>query len=436
VVTAVVSAWGQLSRRDHLVVPLPDRCSAAARIKASPLPGIAHGNGRSYGDESLNAGGTVWMTGGLDKFIAFDAARGILRCEAGVTLEQVIAVALPKGWFLPVTPGTQFVTVGGAIANDVHGKNHHHRGTFGEHVSALRLQRTDGTVIDCGPSENDKWFHATVGGMGLTGTILEASLQLRKVDGPWIETHIEPFETLAEFFALSTRFEAAWEYSVSWIDCLHGKNGDVRGIFFCGNHGPSTAATPERKPRSAATLPALPWVNTASSKLFNALYFRRNKARAGAAHQPYGTFFYPLDSVLSWNRIYGRAGFYQYQCVMPTASQVDGIRELLRLIRLSDTGSFLSVLKTFGHRPPAGMLSFPMAGTTLALDFPNRGAATLRLFDQLNAVVAAAGGRLYAAKDASMPRWMFEQGYPLLPQFERYRDPGISSEMSRRLFGY
>lgn len=432
---APLASWGRLSRREHVVVPLRSRACAPAVVKASALPAIARGNGRSYGDEALNGGGTVWLARGLDKFIGFDADRGVLRCEAGVSLREVIDVVLPRGWFLPVTPGTQFVTLGGAVANDVHGKNHHRCGTLGEHVTALTLLRSDGHVIDCGPAARSDWFCATVGGMGLTGVILDVTLQLRRVPGPWIETRTHSFETLDAFFDLAAQHAEHSEYSVAWVDCLRAGAGRVRGALFCGDHSGATAPLPPARAWSARWLPPLRWVRPFTTRVFNELYFRR-AAGAAPATQSYGSFFYPLDGLLEWNRMYGRRGFYQYQCVVPEAGQREAIDELLRAVAASAGGSFLSVLKTFGSRPPLGMLSFPRAGTTLALDFANRGEATLRLFDRLNAIVAAAGGRLYAAKDAAMPAALFRHGYPRLDEFLPFRDPGISSEMSRRLLGH
>lgn len=433
-----LAGWGRLTQRDHVAVALQQRGSASARVAASALPGVAHANGRSYGDEALNAGGTAWLTRGLDRFIAFDREAGRLRCEAGVTLGEIVAVALPHGWFLPVTPGTRFATLGGAIANDVHGKNHHRCGTFGEHVTALTLLRTDGRTIACGADAEPAWFGATVGGMGLTGVILDATLQLRRVAGPWIEIRTEVFESLDEFFALAARHAADAEYSVAWVDCAHGRPGALRGAFFCGDHAASTAPLRPSPARSARWLPPLRWVTPATTRAFNALYFWRCAAKAaagGSALQSYAAYFYPLDGVLGWNRLYGRAGFYQYQCVVPAQLQRDAIDELLRAVAASGNASFLNVLKTFGPRTAPGLLSFPIAGTTLAIDFANRGADTLRLFDRLDAIVGAAGGRLYPAKDAAMSAATFRRGYPRLDEFLPFRDPGISSEMSRRLLG-
>lgn len=417
-------------------MPLTDRSAIGARMRASVLPAIAHGNGRSYGDQALNDGGSVWLTRGLDKFIAFDADSGLMHCEAGVTLQEMIAVALPRGWFLPVTPGTQFATLGGAIANDVHGKNHHSHGTLGEHVRALTLLRTDGSVVRCGPQERFDWLCATVGGMGLTGVISEVVLQLRRVPGPWMETRTHTFDSLDEFFELSARQVSAHEYSVAWIDCMRSSDGGARGVFLSGVHSPHTASLPKRRPLSARWLPSWRWVTPATTRAFNELYFRRAVAAAPASRQSYLSFFYPLDGLLEWNRMYGGEGFYQYQCVVPERGQRDAVAELLRAVSATASASFLTVLKTFGARAPLGLLSFPMPGTTLALDFANRGEATLRLFERLDAIVAAAGGRLYPAKDAVMKASLFRQGYPRLDEFIAYRDPGISSTMSRRLLGH
>jgi FAD/FMN-containing dehydrogenase len=417
---AKAGSWGRLSHQPHWLEPLSDRHQL--RLGADPAgPGVAYGNGRSYGDACLNPGGRLWTTRGLDRFIAFDTTSGQLEAESGVLLREIIEVALPHGWFLPVTPGTQYATLGGAIANDVHGKNHHRDGTFGEHVLALALARTDGTRIDCESGTNGDWLRATIGGLGLTGVIVSARIQLQRVRGPWLDTETLPFASLDEFFALSRQSEAGWQYNVSWIDCVSAsKEKGVRGVFYRGNHGDDQSSEPPVRERSLPLTPPVSLINAASLRLFNALYFRAQSLKRGRRRQHYRPFFYPLDHVLGWNRAYGPRGFYQYQCVLP---------------RVAGAGSFLAVLKTFGERPNAGLLSFPMAGTTLALDFPNQGLPTLQLFERLDRVVAEAGGRIYPAKDARMSRTMFEQGYPAIGAFLPFRDPGISSAMSRRLLG-
>jgi FAD/FMN-containing dehydrogenase len=426
----MVQSWGRLPATPHVAMPLHDRTQARA-IRDTPGPGIAFGNGRSYGDVCLNPGGTLWTMRGLDRFVAFDRASGVIECESGVLLKELLDVALPTGWFLPVVPGTEFATVGGAVANDVHGKNHHRAGSFGDHVLAMELQRTDGHRIICGPDQEPEWFRATVGGLGLTGLLLRVRLQLRRVPGPWIEAEALPFGSLDEFFAISAASEHGFEYGVAWIDCT-GRSS-ARGVFFRGNHVVDPAPPPVGRTRAFPVTPPVSLVNGLSLRAFNRLYMARYGRTASRFRRHYRSFFFPLDGILQWNRMYGPRGFYQYQCVVPRSVQVDATRELMAMIARSGEGSFLSVLKTFGDRMAVGQLSFPMPGTTLALDFPNLGDRTRRLFAAMNAVVRTAGGRLYAAKDALMPRELFEAGYPSLAAWRRFRDPGMSSALSRRL---
>jgi FAD/FMN-containing dehydrogenase len=429
----VASSWGRLSLQPHRFELLRDR--DALHLTGAPSdPAIAYGNGRSYGDACLNAGGRLWATRGLDRFMHFDVETGLLEAEAGILLREITEVVLPKGWFLPVTPGTQEATLGGAIANDVHGKNHHRDGTFGEHVRAIDLARTDGSRMRCSGDSHSDWLRATIGGLGLTGVIVSARIQLQRVAGPWLDVESLSFASLDEFFALSRESELPWQYAVSWIDCIGGSRSGTRGVFFRANHGQGPASEPRRHERALPPMP-ISLVNAASLRLFNSLYFQAHRRRRGSRLQHFRPFFYPLDHVRGWNRLYGPRGFYQYQCVLPRVCESSAIQELLRQIRESGIGSFLAVLKTFADRPSAGLLSFPMAGTTLALDFPNQGEVTLQLFERLDRVVAEARGRLYPAKDARMSRAMFEQGYPAIGELVAFRDPGISSAMSRRLLG-
>jgi FAD/FMN-containing dehydrogenase len=342
-------------------------------------------------------------------------------------------LTIPRGWILPVTPGTQLVTVGGAIANDVHGKNHHVLGSFGDHVQRIKLIRTDGTTFECGPDILPEWFAATVGGLGLTGVITEAEIQLRRVVGPWLATETIPYASLDEFFDLADDSEAEWEHTVSWIDCI---SGDGRGLFMRGNprdEGPRPE--PQDRKKIMPFVPPISLVNRLSLRPFNMAYFNLKKWQAGRRIAHYESFFYPLDNLLEWNRMYGPKGFFQYQSVVPRAVGHDAVQAMLGEIACSGYGSFLAVLKTFGNRQSMGMMSFPQPGVTLALDFPNKGDRTLKLFERLDIIVREAGGRIYPAKDARMPRDMFEAGYPRLAEFLKYRDPGISSAMSRRLIG-
>ena len=423
-----ISAWGRLGAFAHELHPLPDRTRVAAAIKGQR--GLAFGNGRSYGDACLNPGGVLWDTQAMDRYIAFDEREGRLRCEAGLLLRDLQRLCVPRGWMLPVVPGTQLITVGGAIANDIHGKNHHVRGCFGDHVTRLTLVRTDGSEHECEPG--DPLFEATIGGLGLTGVIVDAEIRLQRVPGPWLQVETLPYRDLAEFFDLADASEEAWEHTVSWVDCLHGAG---RGIFMRAN--PIDAQISESHSARSLRVPFVPpvsLINAWSLGPFNSAYYALKKSRASSV-QHYESFLHPLDSVHDWNRIYGPRGFYQYQCVLPRDTGRDGVKAMLAAISQAGMGSFLAVLKTFGEREPRGMLSFAQHGVTLALDFPNNGERTMKLFDTLDALVMGAGGRLYPAKDARMPRALFEAGYPRLNEFLLHRDPGISSALSRRLMG-
>lgn len=429
-----MSSWGRLSKLDHDVVPLASRFSAACQLRNSPGRGIAYGMGRSYGDVCLNPGGTLWTTtSGLDHLIAFDSATGRLRCEGGVVLREIQTTFVRQGWSLPVTPGTELVTVGGAIANDVHGKNHHRMGTFGHHVAELQLLRTDGTVIRCSPTDHREHFEASIGGLGLTGVIVEAELQLRRVQGPWLEVESIPYGSLEEFFELADSSEKDWEYTVAWIDCMCAAAN--RGIFMRANHAADVKRPePSERVRSVPVAPPFSLVNELSLHAFNRLYYALGKMKAGRSLAHFRKFFYPLDSLHNWNRMYGPRGFYQYQTVLPRHGGSAALKTLLKEVARSRTGSFLAVLKTFGEIDSIGMLSFARPGVTLALDFPNRGRKTLDLLDRLDRVVLEAKGRLYPAKDARMSKEMFHKGYPRADEFSRYRDPGIDSAMAMRLF--
>jgi len=292
--------------------------------------------------------------------------------------------------------------------------------------------RSDGETIECGPDLKPDLFAATVGGLGLTGLIVEAELQLRPSSGPWLEAETLAFASLEDFFALSDESEAAWEHTVSWIDCTSGKA--VRGLFMRGRPTPATGSNWRERRRRLPMTPPVSLVNGLSLKPFNALYYTVNRRRTGSRIVHYEPFLYPLDSILDWNRLYGPSGFFQYQSVVPRAAGREATRDMLGAIQRSGQGSFLAVLKTFGSRAPAGLLSFPQPGITLALDFRNS-RALLELFARLDEIVRAAGGRLYPAKDARMPRALYEATYPNLAAFAKHRDPGMSSAMSRRLMG-
>jgi FAD/FMN-containing dehydrogenase len=325
------------------------------------------------------------------------------------------------------------VTLGGAIANDVHGKNHHRAGTIGRWIRRLGLLRSDGTERSLAPDDTTGAFAATIGGLGLTGVITRVEMELLPIASSDMEVDTIPFQRLADFFALAEDSEASHDYTVAWVDCLASGSTLGRGIFTRARH----AKDGELRVHSARG-PSVPMdapgflLNRLSLSAFNAVYFRL-AGRSRQRRMPYNPFFYPLDAVEGWNRLYGRRGFYQYQSVVPTAHAAAATTEMLRTIAQAGQGSFLAVLKTFGDVPSPGLLSFPLKGTTLALDFANRGLSTLSLLDKLDAIVREAGGRLYPAKDGRLPSAMFHAGYPALEQFRTHIDPGMSSTFWRRM---
>jgi FAD/FMN-containing dehydrogenase len=411
-----------------------DTITPKAISKKSLLP---YGNGRSYGDVCLNDGGILLDCSSLDHFINFDPTTGIIRCESGVTFSAILQLVVPKGWFLPVTPGTQFVTVGGAIANDVHGKNHHMAGTFGQHVHCFELLRSDGSRYICSKNENIELFQATIGGLGLTGVITWAEFKLTAIKNPLIDQEIIRYSNLNDFFDLAHDSDQNFEHTVAWIDCLATGGQIGRGIFIRGNHAEhTTSATKPKQPKIKLKFPFEPpftLVNSLSLKLFNTLYYHKQPKGHTKSFVHYQPFFYPLDAIHDWNRIYGNKGFFQYQCVVPTDNMEQAMREILERIGKAGIGSFLCVLKLFGQKQSPGLLSFPMPGATLALDFPNNGDKTLKLFDQLDEVTRSAGGRINPSKDARMSSEDFINSYPNWQKMETYVDPSISSSFWRRV---
>jgi FAD/FMN-containing dehydrogenase len=393
------------------------------------------GLGRSYGDVCLLENGVLLQTTGMDRFLQFDPSTGALRCEAGVSLAQILDFAVPRGFFLPVTPGTKYVTVGGAIANDVHGKNHHVAGTFGCHVPRFELVRTDGSRLVCSATENTEWYRATIGGMGLTGFIAWAEIQLRPIVSRKITFQNDKFHGVDEFLALSKA--AAAEYTVAWIDCVSTVRNFARGIFMQGAHDA------EHEPRAPSKEPKLAFpfylpefaLSHFSVGLFNTLYYHKQFGERATGLVDYEPFFYPLDAVLEWNKMYGKSGLLQFQCVLPRESDETGIVEILKNITASGLASFLAVIKVFGEVASPGMMSFPAPGITLALDFPIRSDVSFKLLDRLASITLEHGGRMYPAKDARMTAEQFQAFYPQWQEFARYIDPGFDSAFWRRVTG-
>jgi FAD/FMN-containing dehydrogenase len=429
----VVASWGNVVRATHDVHRLRSRYDDFPQLPSSALP---FGNGRSYGDSCLNEGGALLYTRLLDRFIRFDREQGVLACESGVLLADILKLVVPAGWFLPVIPGTAYVTVGGAIANDVHGKNHHRAGTFGRHVRQLELLRSSGERLMCSPLEQPGWFAATVGGLGLTGVITWAELQLQRIPGPWMDLETVRFRNLGEFLELSASSDRTYDYTVAWIDCL-GRGAQLgRGLLQRANHADADQVGAADAPARRVGVPLTPpfsMVNGASLRVFNSLHFHWQRGALRCSREHFQTFFFPLDRILHWNRLYGPRGFYQYQCVLPQAAAATAGAQLLENIARSGLGSVLAVVKRFGNLASPGLLSFPQAGVTLALDFPNRGRQVSQLFAGLDGIVSASGGRVYPAKDGRMPGALFRAGYPRWREFVDYVDPGCSSSFWRRV---
>jgi FAD/FMN-containing dehydrogenase len=406
---------------------------------------LARGLGRSYGDASLNDQGATVLLERLDRMLAFDPASGLLRCEAGVSFHDIVATFLPRGWFVPVTPGTRFVTLGGAVACDVHGKNHHCDGSLGRHLRSLDLVLASGQIVRCSPHEQPDLFYATLGGMGLTGLVVEVEMQLMPVRTNIIRRRIVPARDLDHLLEQMDVYDRQYRYSVAWIDCLAQGGRPGRGILILGDHALPDDLPPVARHHPLAFSPgrarAVPCeapdflLNNLTVKAFNELYYQLNRRRAGESLASLREFFWPLDSLLHWNRLYGRRGFLQYQMVVPPQGGPQALAAVLELCARRGWGSFLAVLKRFG--PGLGWLSFPMPGYTLTMDFPVR-PGLFELLSEIDRLVLEAGGRVYLGKDARLAPEHFRAMYPDLPRWlevKRRVDPGsrFSSLLSRRL---
>ena len=432
-------SWGRYPKLDAAIVPLNWTCDFPLR----PPPAtrmLPVGAGRSYGDVCLLGHGTLLRTrgpglsGGMDRLLDFDRATGVLCCEAGTTLGEILDFAVPRGFFLPVSPGTKYVTVGGAIANDIHGKNHHVAGTFGRHVPRFEVVRSDGTHLICSAAQNAELYAATIGGLGLTGLIAWAEIKLRPIVSRSIQYIGIKFSGIEEFVALSEAHSKN-EYTVSWLDCVATGRNFARGIFMVGEH----AAVPGPLKRSKPAKLALPidfpdfMLNRRSVGMFNTLYYNKQLGKTKTGLVDYEPFFYPLDKLQQWNRMYGKNGLLQFQCVVPWEAGQTGLVKILKAITASGLASFLAVLKVFGDVPSPGMMSFPKPGITLALDFPIRQEVSIDLLERLAAITLDHGGRMYPAKDATMTAAQFQAFYPQWKKFAAYIDPAFDSAFWQRV---
>ena len=410
---------------------------AIARLKSGdvePRSLLAYGNGRSYGDSCLNLRGSLVDMGDLNRILAFDRESGIVTIEAGLLLSDLIAFAAPFGYFPPVVPGTQFVTVGGAVANDVHGKNHHRRGTFGAHVKSLELLRSDGRTYQCSADRNPTLFAATIGGMGLTGIVLSVELQLMAFPSLDIVERVARFRNLEEFLDLAEQADAENEYAVAWIDQLATGAQAGRGLLMMGNHAEVGRRGKVGSPLRL-TMPFTPpftVINKPFLRLFNAIYRRVRGRRSGQHVSGYQSFFFPLDRVRHWNRLYGPRGLHQHQSVIPLEAAPETIPAMLAATQRAGQGSCLTVLKRFGALRSPGILSFPRPGYTLTLDFPHRGESTLSLLAELDRMTVAAGGAVNPYKDGRMSPQTFAASFPNWRELEALRDQAFSSGFWRR----
>lgn len=416
----ILDSWGRYPQTIAQVLePLDsDALQRLLKAHAKDAAMIPRGAGRSYGDSALAE--LVMSSRFLDSFLSLDPDEGIIHCGAGVNLDSILKVCIPHQLFLPVLPGSKFVTVGGAIAADVHGKNHHLDGSFGEHVIGFNLLLASGEVVFCSRTENPELFHASCGGMGLTGIIIDAKLNLRKVSGVTIKRRSIIGSNLPATFEILEANNSS-TYSVAWLDCLARGESLGRSVVYLAEHGEDQRF--EYKQRFAVNVPFTTpgfLLNKFSMGVFNGSYFNLKKQLPKSDTSNYDAYFFPLDNIGNWNRLYGGKGFLQYQFVIPTESALEGITKVLEKVSAAGKGSFLSVLKKFG-KSNANLLSFPVEGYTLTLDF-KREKSLFPLLLELDDIVLAHGGRLYLAKDARMTENTFKQSYPNWEQFMELKE--------------
>ena len=426
--TSHYSSWGNRGSSPHYA-SIPANMSQAS-INYEQDSNIVYGLGRSYGDVCLNANHGLIDSRYLDRLVDYNETDLLITCQAGVILKNLITFLDNKNKFVQVSPGTANVTVGGMVANDIHGKNHHRVGSFGNHIYSLTLLKGDGSIVECSDTNNRDLFAATIGGLGLTGMILTVTLNLKTVNNNCIAVKSIKTKNIEHMLGLFDKTDDEYEYTVAWLDM---QSNPQRGIFSCGNHAEGDVDCGSSVKAKTIPVNAPNWLlNSVSSRLFNQLYYIKGKAHEYAVTS-YQSFFYPLDNVEYWNRLYGRRGFYQYQFVVPYERFSSVYAEILKLIKKFSQPTYLAVLKKFGEIKSVGMLSFPRAGYTLAMDFPDKGESSLKMFASFDQVVIDAGGAVYPAKDGRMSRDIFVRSFPRVNEFIKYKDEKFCSDFWRRV---
>ncbi len=419
-------SWGRYPRVRTTNVAQP--YAAEDVLLSATDPVTPYGLGRSYGDVCLSSSGNVLDCRQLDHVSSFDRQTGLLRAEAGVSLREILQTTVPRGWILPVIPGTQHVTLGGAIANDVHGKNQPLTGAFGNILESITLRRTEG-FVSCSRFENPELFRATVGGLGLTGVITEATVRLRPVQSAWMTAQDTACANIDDILTTMDGAPERFEYSAAWVDLLSRGQNFGRGIVSQANHEKDGLMDPEwSKPLPVPFVPPVRAVNAPLMRVYNALRFRRESQNDAPYRKKLEPFFFPLDGLAHWNRLYGPRGFLQFQCTIPRSATP----RLLQTIERSSLRPFLCVLKVFGAHATEGMLSYTCAGDCWAFDFPNV-SAVFPLLERLDAVVTESGGRHYLAKDGRLSAAAFQATYPQWRELLPFKDPGVSNALWERV---
>lgn len=423
-----LNSWGMYPKIENRVFKFSSEKSLESIIKENESL-IAYGNGRSYGDSALSK--NIIEVKPYNYFMAFDENSGLLHVQAGVLLSEILESFVPRGWFLKVTPGTKLITIGGAIASDVHGKNHHVEGCFSECVESFKIMLADGEVVECSKEQRADLFNATCGGMGLTGVIVEAKIYLKKINSKYISQTTIKTKNLKETFDAFEEYSSS-PYSVAWIDCLAKDNEIGKCLLMVGDFKDDGDLSYKKKSKISIpfNFPSFA-LNNYTVRAFNWLYYGKVRQRITTQKVDIDTFFYPLDAIENWNRIYGKGGFTQYQCILPKEMSYEGLKEVLRTISDSGKGSFLAVLKLYG-KENENYLSFPIEGYSLALDFKIED-GLFELLEELDKIVLKYKGRIYLTKDVNVKKETFEQGYPHIEKFRAFRKENKMDEKFQSL---